>query len=272
MLTLIERVTIFCFAASYGVALGLELWHLARPRPILRVVSLGFGAAGLFAQILFLAAGHVSLVSPAGSLLFLAVILAVFYLYGSVHHHKLAWGLFVLPVVLGLIGLAVAFRTPETPREVEAGWFRFWGLTHGVLVLMAAVGVSVGFLASVMYLVQSARLRAKVAPTQGMRMLSLERLEEMHRRAILAAFPLLTAGLLVGVAMQLHRGDLLDGWDSPKILSALGLWLVFAILLHLRYWANARGRQVALLTMVAFGLLLLSLAAPVHPFVQGAGP
>jgi hypothetical protein len=43
---------------------------------------------------------------------------------------------------------------------------------------------------------------------------------------------------------------------------------VFAILLYLRYRVHARGRQVALLTIVAFGLMLFSLIA-VHPFAGG---
>ena len=61
-------------------------------------------------------------------------------------------------------------------------------------MLLAAVGVCVGFLASVMYLVQAQRLRAKIPPGEGMRLLSLERLEAMNRHAINLAFPLLTAG------------------------------------------------------------------------------
>src|SRR4051812_47876930 len=107
MLTWLERVTIFCFAASYGVALILELWHLARPRPILRYISVAFGAAGLLAHGAYVLVQQPSLVTPAGSLLFLALILAVFSVYGSIHHSRLAWGLFVLPVVCSLIGLAV---------------------------------------------------------------------------------------------------------------------------------------------------------------------
>src|SRR5262249_30263961 len=98
MLSVVERITIFCFAASYGVALALELWHLFQPRPILRLVSLGFGAAGLLAHTFFVVVQPLPLASPHGSLLFLAWILAVFYFYGSIHHARLAWGLFVLPL------------------------------------------------------------------------------------------------------------------------------------------------------------------------------
>ena len=187
---------------------------------------------------------------------------------------RVAWAVFVLPVVLALVGLAAAYDRPDA----DAGFWlfglldvrgeRFWGSVHGVLLLLAAVGCCVAFVASVMYLAQAHRLKAKLPPGQGMRLLSLERLEEMNRRAILLAFPLLTLGLLVGIALQLQHDSFLDGWTSPKILSAVGLWLVFAILLYLRYGIHARGRQVAWLTMVAFGLLVLALVSPVHPFLE----
>lgn len=276
MSTLLERITVFCFAASYACALGLDLWHLARPRPILRLVAIGLAAAGLLAHTVFIVVQPLPLGSPYGSLLFLGWILAVFYVYGSVHHRHLAWGLFVLPLVLGLVLLAVV--APGSPREAEGTLWqgfqgeRLWGLAHGVLVLLAAVGVCVGFVASVMYLVQMYRLRAKLAPGHGLKMPSLERIETMNRRAILWAFPLLTVGLVVGVALQLHRGTFLEGWDSYKILAALGLWVVFAILLYLRYGAHARGRQVAILTVLAFALLLFALLSPEHAFVHGGSP
>ncbi len=128
-----------------------------------------------------------------------------------------------------------------------------------------------GFLASVMYLVQVGRLRAKLPPGQGVRMLSLERLENMNRRAILWAFPLLTAGLLVAVVLQVQNGDSPSGWNNLKVLFTAGLWVVFAILLYLRYYTHARGRQVALLTVLAFTLMLCAFAA-VHPLAQGGGP
>lgn len=274
-----ERVTIFCFAASYGVALLLDVWHQLRPRPILRMVSLAFGAAGLLAHTLYVLVQPLSIAEPLGSVLFLAWILAVFYLYGSIHHSRLTWGLFVLPLVLGLVILAAAFA--GVPGQTSDGFFRdlvflrgerFWGAIHGTLILLSAVGLSVAFIASLMYLVQAHRLKTKSAPLQGPRLFSLERLEMMNRRAILLSFPLLTAGLLVGVALQFRSGVVVDGWTSPKIVSAVGLWVVFAILLYLRYGAHAAGRLVAWLTMLAYGVMLVVLLTPVHPFIDGGAP
>lgn len=271
MLTWIDRITVLCFAASYCLAFALEAWHLFRPRPILRVVSLGFGAAGLLAHTVYLAVQAPPLGSPTGSLFFLAMILAVFYLYGAFHHHRIAWALFVLPVVLGLIGLGVLLPDQSGTGFSAEGWSYFWGLAHGTLLIFAAVGVCVGFIASAMYLVQLRRLQAKLPPGQGMPMLSLERLEEMNRRAILWAFPLLTAGLLAGFALQVYHGLLMENWLSIRIVSVLGLWIVFAILLYLRYRVHVRGRQLALWTMFAFAILVLALISP-HSFVQGGTP
>jgi ABC-type transport system involved in cytochrome c biogenesis permease subunit len=273
-----DRVTIFCFGASYAVALVLEIIQFVWPRTVQRVLGTGFGAAGLLAHTLYLGFHPPSLSSQSGSMLFLAWILGVFYFYGSIHHGRLAWGIFVLPLVLALVLLGSGTFSASGTDTAEPMGYRtlygehFWGVIHGGLLLLAAVGASVGFVASVMYLVQAHRLRAKVPPGRGLRLLSLERLELMNRRAIIWTFPLLTAGVIVGIALMLQGSDGMPrDWRDPKIISTGMLWLVFAILLYLRYGIHLRRRRVALLTIVAFGLLLITLASA-HTTVPGGGP
>ncbi|MCI0460353.1 MAG: cytochrome c biogenesis protein [Gemmataceae bacterium] len=271
-----DRITTFCFVASYAVALALELIHQFRPRPVLRLLALAFAAAGFLAQTLFIAnllltLHRIPLESARGSLVFLAWVFAIFYLYGALHHRRIAWGLFVLPVVFGLSLLAGLFPPPSGPRNHEE-WgellsLHFWPVVHGVLLTLAAVGVTVAFVASVMYLVQVRRLRAKTPPGRGLKLPSLERLEAMSRRALILAFPLLTAGLLVGLVLLLQSPDPAIGYT--RIISVVGLWVVFAILLYLRYGVHVRGRQTALLTILAFALMLLALVS-VHPFAGGS--
>jgi ABC-type transport system involved in cytochrome c biogenesis permease subunit len=265
----LERVSLFCFGASYAVALLVELFNLSRPRPALRVVGIVFALAGLLAQTIYLGVRSPSLATAAGSTLFLAYILAIFCVYGTLHHRRLAWSVFVLPLVLGLVLLASLFTSPGT--SAESSWVLDWGLLHGALLLLGAVGVSVAFLASVMYLVQAHRLRTKHLPGQGIKLLSLERLEEMNRRAIIWSFPLLTAGMLAGIALMAQTADKLQGWTDPKVWSVVVLWIAFAILLYLRYGFHLRRRRVAILTIAAFALLIFALAAP-HPLGQGGGP
>jgi ABC-type uncharacterized transport system permease subunit len=69
---------------------------------------------------------------------------------------------------------------------------------------------------------------------------------------------------------QSVQSRLIESWADPRVLSAFGLWLVFAILLYLRYGIHLRGKRVALLTLVAFPLLLLTLATA-H-ITGGGGP
>src|SRR5262245_57823678 len=107
-----QQVSLFCFAASYALALALELWHLARPRPITRLGALGLTAAGLVAQTIYLAVQRPPLLWQYGLLLVLAWVLAVFYLSSALHHGKQAWGVFVLPLVLVLVVLAQVFGQP----------------------------------------------------------------------------------------------------------------------------------------------------------------
>ena len=269
----LQGVTHACFGLSYLLAFGLELAWLARPRSVWRAAALALGFAGLFAHTAYLAYHQPTPAAPYGSLVLLAWVLALFYLYGTVHHAKQAWAVFVLPVVIGLVGLSLALvaTAGQTPPLDVPAWLsgdRFWGAVHGTLILLASVGVSVGFLASVMYLVQARRLRTKVNPNRRVPLLSLEKLETMNRRAITAAFPLLTAGLLVGTLLLRHEHCSPENWLSLKVLSTAGLWVVFLVLLYARYAAHLPGRRLAGLSIVAFALLLVALVAS-HPFVPG---
>jgi ABC-type transport system involved in cytochrome c biogenesis permease subunit len=264
----LERITVFCFGASYGLALVLECLHLLYPLRFERWLRTSIAGAGLFAHTVFLLVQRPALASQYGSLLFLAWILAVFYFFGSLHHRRQAWGVFVLPLVLALVGIAAVFGKPLASDPVwdgDVGLGRAWGIVHGALLLLAAVGVCVAFLASVMYLVQAHKLKAKLAPREGLRLFSLERLEAMNRRAINLAFPFLTAGVLLGAFMLVQDHES-AGWTDPKVLGAVVLWLVFALLLYLRYGLHLSGRRLALLTILAFALLMVTLVTPSHRF------
>ena len=263
-------VTHVCFGLSYLFAFGLVLAGQARPTRAARIGALVFGIAGLIAHTIFLALHKPNPATAYGALVLLAWVLAVFYLYGTVHHQSQAWGLFVLPVVLALSWLSFAFyREPAAAGSWTSG-DHVWGAVHGVLVLAASVGIAVGFLASVMYLVQARRLQMKRNPLGGLRLLNLERLETMNRRAINWAFPFLTAGLLLGVIRLPAAGVTATTWTDPKVLSTVGLWVVALVLLYLRYGAHLPPRRLAILTIGTFGLMLVTLVAS-HPFAGEGG-
>src|SRR5262245_15709286 len=99
----IQGIHHYCIGLSYLCAFLLEIARLLWPAKGWRIAGLTFGAAGLFAHTAYLIVNRPPLAEPYGSLLVLAWVLALFYFYGTVHHAKQAWAVFVLPVVIGLV-------------------------------------------------------------------------------------------------------------------------------------------------------------------------
>ncbi|MFO0934943.1 MAG: cytochrome c biogenesis protein CcsA [Gemmataceae bacterium] len=268
----LQGISHACFGLSYVIALVCEVIRIWRPISLLRPISLVAGSAGLLAHTLYLAYHHPSPAEPYAAVLLLAWVIAVFSLYGTLHHTRQAWAVFVWPIVVGLVGLSLALLRGATQTSVPA-WIlgdRPWGVIHGVLLLLAAVGMTVSFLAGIMYLVQSRRVRNKLNPLGTFRLLNLERLEVMNRRAVNLTFPFLSAGLILGGVLLRHNHSLTETWFSVKVLGTAGLWLVCLMLLYLRYSRSVSARQLAWLSVLAFALTVIVLAAT-HPFVAPMG-
>jgi len=265
-----ERVSLFCFAASYLVSLAMiglgTVQAFGAFRKPLKVGSWVMSLAGLIAHSFYLWNWQPPLAWPFGGLLVLAWLLAAYHLYESAHPDRQAWSFFALPLVLILVGASALFGPPDPdeslPGLFSTGSLQFWNRLHAVLLFAASVVLSLGFIASLMYLVRARQLRVKMAPGQGLQLFTLERLESMNRRAIALAFPLLTAGMGVGLAVLLVHVDRLSGLTDPRVLAAVGLWLTFVVLLILRYGARLRGSVLAWLTILVFGFLLFCLLLP----------
>lgn len=265
-----DRLKVLCFAGTYGLALLLELARLVVRSPFRWYLAVGMTALGWAVQTLFLAnlAIEEQVVLPVTtafeSLMVLSWIVALIGLYLMVHWpRQVAVGLFVLPVVLGLV-VAAGWFAPRDSDWLEGGMIAFWGTVHGVFLLAGAVFTCVAFAAGLMYLAQMRRLKSKRPMRFGLALPSLEQSERVNRGSITIAFPLLTFGLLIGLVLSLKARGMAEGtgltlrWTDPKVLSALGMWLVFAGLIHARFRPAMRGRSVMVLTIVAFAFLVFT--------------
>jgi ABC-type uncharacterized transport system permease subunit len=200
------------------------------------------------------------------SVMVLSWIVALIGLYLMVRSPKpVAVGMFVLPLVLGLI--STGWLVPRQSDWLEwGGTVAFWGTVHGVFLLGGAVFTCVAFFTGLMYLVQMRRLKGKRLSPFALALPSLEQTERINRAAITIAFPLLTFGLLIGIALGLIASSRATTdapahilrWTDPKVLSAFLMWLVFAVLLHARFRPAMRGKNVMVLTIVAFSFLVFT--------------
>jgi ABC-type uncharacterized transport system permease subunit len=262
---MLHGVGIVCFAGSYAVALVLELSRLVFRSAIRGAVMLGFAAAGLAAHTAFLY--HQAVETPGSPLLsqrewylIAAWLLVVVYLYLTCYHPGRSFGLFLLPLVLGLIGVAVFFASPEPYAREPAS--RAWGLLHGWAILLASVSLLVGLVAGMMYLEQARRLKKKRPPMRGLRLPSLEWLRRANSRAIVIATFMLGLGLLSGEVLRLlSHGDSVP-WNDPVVLSTFGVFgcLLASVAVGVFYRPPTAGRKVAYLTLLSFLALVLALA------------
>lgn len=264
---MLSGINIVCFAASYGVALVLEITRLFFRLQVRLVVIMGFMVAGLFAHTVYLwmRAAHVL---PSGSplsswydwYLVAAWILAAAYLGLLIARPQTNVGIFLLPIVLALIGVAHTFRgIAPFPRDRA---MQMWGMAHGVMLLLGTVTVSLGFVAGAMYLVQSWRLKHHVRPQSGLKLPSLEWLQAVNKQSLLYSACFIALGLLAGIILNLiesrGRGPSLPWTDSVVVSSGILLvWLLAASAFEWLYKPAQQGRKVAYLTVASFLFLAL---------------
>lgn len=257
-------ISITCFAGSYSVALALELSRLLFRSGIRGAIMLGFAAAGLLAHTIYLYERAVSasgfpLSSEQDWYVVAAWILAALYLYLTAYYRDNAFGVFLLPLVLGLVatGAWLADPMPFTRRPA----IFVWGLIHGVSLLLATVAVLVGFAAGLMYLAQDRRLKKKLPAPRGLKLPSLEWLRRTNSRAIGLAMLMLGVGILAGVILNMiyARSDNTPlRWNDPVVLGTMLMfgWLVVSGGVSALYRPVLEGRKVAYLTVLSFIFLI----------------
>lgn len=259
------KVSVFCFLASYVVALALEGVRLLKQTTINRLLMIAFALAGLVAHTIYLVirsqeSGLPPLLSSSHDwMLVLAWITVLFYLVLTAVDPNLLVGQFLLPVVLLLIGSAYFISdSPNTVMDAKPQW----KMLHAALLVFGIAGVIMGIVLSMMYLFQHYRLKHKQTMKPGLKLPNLERLARMNWWAVVLSVPLLTLGLATGVGLGWHsrQGDSPISFHDPVVLGNGLAWLVMIVFFGwLLTTKRPTGKQVAWLTVWACGFLLLTL-------------
>ncbi|MCH2128264.1 MAG: cytochrome C assembly protein [Pirellulaceae bacterium] len=261
-------ISLLCFTACYVVSLFLEGTRLLFQAGARFALIFGFAAAGLFAHSIYLIvraqhemADGLPLSSWYDWCLVVSWTLAAGYLLFTVYRPRVALGLFVLPLVLGLIVVAWAWR--ELPPFSQSEATRGWGTIHGVALLLGTVVVALGFVAGSMYLVQASRLKRKLPPRHGLELPSLEWLQAANVHCLVVSSCLLVLGVVSGVILNLVKsvneisttpwsGSVV--WGSGILLS----WQFAAILFNRFYKPARQGKKIAYLTVASFIFVALA--------------
>jgi len=268
---MLTGISLTCFAATYGITFFLELVRLFLHVAVRLSIVVGIALAGIVAHTIYLAIRIMDGVrngTPLASwyewCLLAAWIVVVAYVVLAIRRPRNSIGLFILPMVLGLVALAYTFRNTQPFTHDQAT--QYWGTLHGILLLLGTVAVLLGFMSGILYLAQSHRLKRRLPPSREIRLPSLEWLQQANSRALLASSLLLVGGVLAGIGLNLVRrngAEAIIPWGDPIIWSSVVMagWLTIVTLLNTLYKPAQKGRKIACLTVANFAFLLFALAA-----------
>ena len=261
MPTLGQLILLGLVIALFVAGAALSFVRVRWDRRGLRIASrvcLGAGIVAAAALIAWHGASRRNWI-PIGdnfdALVWLATLLAMFTLYVQRHRTLGALDWFVMPLVIVLLVIAGVLGRTEF-HEYHPAVADAWAWVHRVTSYVGAIAFAIAAAAGAMYVIASRKLRDKqaVGPQFG----SLERLEHLTMTSVTLGFALLTVGMITG-GVKMVADDART--PAAKIVLAVVVWLVYAVVLHAPINPSFRGRKVAVLSVVGFVLMLGTVVA-----------
>jgi ABC-type uncharacterized transport system permease subunit len=217
------------------------------------------------------------------SLLGLAVVTVFFLVWWL--YDAISLGLFALPTTFFMV--LVPALGPDRYTFPSQGVRVSWLVAHIAALLLAYVALAFSLLASILYLVQERRIKAKPkvrfltaeerfpsaegtpwAPLDWLP--PLDTLERISEAMLEFGFPCMTVGLVIGAVLAQETTLGASYFLDPKIIAAFVSWAIYVLLLLVRRTAGLRGRKAAYLSGAVFAVMVVvwtaNLFSHVHRF------
>jgi len=264
-------------AVFYGAAFVFHLRSFApaqdgKPSPAFALMRIGFLISTFYFMTEAVHAGaFLPVVSLGQATAFCAWSLAFVYLVLFVRIQTESFGLILTPILLTLtataLGLKLAVSAPAAPARplVLDPYFT----AHILSAFFAYASFTISFAAGVLYLIQNHQLKSKTPGNFYYRLPSLEELERLVCRPLFWGAPLLLVAAAVGVVWSKSAFGRYWIFDPKTIATSATAVLYFAIL-YLHSVSSVRGKQVAVLSLIAFALVIFSFVGT--RFLSGSHP
>lgn len=162
--------------------------------------------------------------------------------------------LFVLVVAQLVPGSDPAGLSAEAQRQLDS-----WRVgIHVAMIVFANAGFAIGGATGALYLTLDQQLKRHKTSVLFKRMPSLAQTQTITRRSIALAFPLYTAGMLLGIIRAIET-DVNGFWADPRVMMSGLVWLLFGTYL-VRVYRHDVSARTASWTAVA-GLICVVILA-----------
>lgn len=242
----------FCLLAAlaYGAALLFGLRRLHWAGDVCLALGLVAQIVGIVAR--WLLSGRAPLSNMYESFVFAIAGMVLVALIFELKARPLLPGL--AAGVLGFIFMILAHKAPifdSAIRPLLPALQSSWLTYHVITIMLSYSAFAISFFAAVCYLAKDA-LGGDASSVSLVRHLpSLAALDILDYKIIAVGFPLLTAGVILGAIWANTAWGRPWGFDPKEMWSAI-TWLIYAVYLHVRYFAGWKGRRAAILALVGF--------------------
>lgn len=203
-------------------------------------------------------------------LLVVGLFFLAWWIYGAI-----SLGVFALPVTFFLVFVpSLGLSHYVFPSE---GVRTSWLVAHIAALLAAYAALGFSLLASVLYLVEERRLKAKLKAGEDSWWVPLDwlppldTLERIAHAMLLFGFPCMTVGLILGAVLVQETSLGAAYFADPKVLASFAMWVLYVLLLFLRQSAGLRGRKAAYLSGAVLVIMLAVWAANLFSHVHRFG-
>jgi ABC-type transport system involved in cytochrome c biogenesis permease subunit len=259
--------------ALYLVATVLYAYHFVAKRPVFSWYATFATGAGFLAHTASIglhwgATGQTPITGSFNSLSLTAWALVLIYFVVE-HLVKLKlYGAVLVPLAFLAMATGQVLLGTESFElsQSQLSQLDSWRVAmHVALIMIANAGFAVGAAASAVYLVQGAQLKKHKTSALMKRLPSLTQTQMLARRAIMLAYPLYTAGMLLGVVRAIEF-ELPYWWFDPRVMMSGVVWAIYGSYLLLHYRRGASGKLLAQLALVGLvAVIILSIFARTLP-------
>src|SRR6202163_4397415 len=248
--------------ACYFIGLVYAFFALTRTSDLFSRIALHAASLGMVFHFVSLTelflSGHVVWASVHNGESLLAFFSMAFFMIIYATYQTTSPGVVVFPIVFFLTFVAAVDQQPVllTSFVQHKGWL----VAHIILIFTGYAALVLSFGASLIYLVQERRLKAKKASSLIPFLPALEVIDQIGYRSLLLGFPFMTLGLITGSVVAMATYGRVDFAD-PKILLSILMWAVYMVMVFTRWNSGWRGRRAAVLATFAFVAALAAWAA-----------
>lgn len=268
-------VVLFWFAlALYIAATVLYAYKFVLKRGSVGWWARFFTGAGFICQTLSIGANsiatHGTQLNGSNQLMLASWALVLLY-FVMEHLIKIKiYGTFLIPVAVVFMAFAEILGGLIGPAQltaVQQTQLASWRVGfHVAMIVFANAGFAFGAVSAVLYLWQEGQLKKHRSSLVTRRLPSLSTLQSVARRSISFAFPVYTAGLLLGIIRAMEE-SVSAWWFDPRIMMAGIVWLTFGTYLMLVYRHGVSTRTSSWVAVLGFVFVVI--LAVIARTVQG---